>query len=271
MSSARLYLKNLPRDATRDDVAAYLGRFGRLTECKIVVAETTCYGFATYAAADDADFVLTTFRGRLFLGHKTIIERAEPMRRGAGTEERVEQDRRSRALRRFPVLVENLPRNTNWQALKDFARLNASPFVAYCDVRDGRGVIEYQTEKDAELAIRALNGKKFSAAGYPVRLVASWKSSRRSSRSSSPTRRPTLLHRRPSSATHSASSRYYEDTPTFSLLSRASASYRREVAADSQLSLVLLALSCPALIAAHGIIAFFVLETSHCIAYFSLL
>ncbi|KAF7313705.1 hypothetical protein HMN09_00527400 [Mycena chlorophos] len=217
MASARLYLKNLPRDATREDVAAYLGRFGRLTECKIVVAETTCYGFATYAAADDANFVLTTFRGRLFLGHKTIIERAEPMRRSAGAEERVEQDRRSRALRRFPVLVENLPRNTNWQALKDFARLNASPFVAYCDVRDGRGVIEYQTEKDAELAIRALNGKKLAI------------------RSRSPTRRPTLLHRRPSSAIHSASSHYYEDTPTFSLLSRASASYRTKLDTGSKL------------------------------------
>jgi hypothetical protein len=47
-----------------------LERFGRLTELKIIENESFNYGFAQFSSEQDAKYVLDTFRGRLFLGHR---------------------------------------------------------------------------------------------------------------------------------------------------------------------------------------------------------
>ncbi|KAJ6599159.1 hypothetical protein DFH09DRAFT_1303688 [Mycena vulgaris] len=197
MSSTRLYLKStcsisfstltlLPSyhlpSAKRDDVYTYLERFGRLTELKIIESESFTYGFAQFSSEEDAKYVLDTFRhGRLFLGHRTIIEPARPLRKDMpSTETHSSSVRTAHSPRygvqpkyypnrghqcRYPVLVDNIPRHICWQELKDFGRLGGLQ-VAYCDLereKNGRGFIEYLSREDAEEAIRTLHGQKLGA------------------------------------------------------------------------------------------------------------
>ncbi|KAJ7507702.1 hypothetical protein B0H11DRAFT_137205 [Mycena galericulata] len=208
MSACRLYLKNLPSDATRDDVFNYLERFGRLTELKIIESESFSYGFAQFSSNQAAKTVLDTFRNRLFLGHRTVIEPARPPARPLRTDIPPTESRSSNSYSRsphhvqakyypnrahqcrYPVLVDNIPRHICWQELKDFGRL-AGGLVAYCDLdrnRNGRGFIEYLSRADAEEAIRLLNGQTLG--GQAVRVSVHSSASRRSSRSRSPIRRP---------------------------------------------------------------------------------
>ncbi|KAF7301355.1 hypothetical protein MIND_00700700 [Mycena indigotica] len=243
---SRLFLQSAFSQAwsasARDDVYDYLQRFGTIVELKIIANRSFSYGFAQFESVDDANCVLETFRGRLFLGHPlltdTTIEPARPLRKDMKTEERLAYStpsRRGRVLERFPVIVENLAPHIRWQELKDFARLE-NGLVAYCDVErgnTGRGFIEYHTSKDAETALRLLDGRKLG--GRSVRLSAPSFRSRRSSRSRSPRRprdramtsRYSPLHRRPSSDSQSSASASDNNnnaaTPVFPLLSRAMA------------------------------------------------
>ncbi|KAF7352872.1 Serine/arginine-rich splicing factor 6 [Mycena venus] len=180
---SRLYLKNLPSDTTRDDIIQHLERFGKLTEFKLFESETKSrlsYGFAQYHSAQDARFVLDTFRDRPFLGHRrTVIELARPLRKDISyTEPRSGRNasrQRAQSPRyavqyysnrthqcRYPVLVDNIPRHICWQELKDFGRL-AGGAVAFCDLdpsRNGRGFIEYLSREDAEEAVQKLDGQR---------------------------------------------------------------------------------------------------------------
>ncbi|KAJ7129784.1 hypothetical protein C8R44DRAFT_88817 [Mycena epipterygia] len=210
MPSTRLYLKNLPSYAKRDDVFNYLERFGRLTELKIIETDSLIYGFAQFVEEEDAKYVLETFRGRLFLGHRTVIEPARPLRKdmpsveshsSRSSDSRTEHSSRygiqpkyytNRAHQcRYPVLVENIPRHICWQELKDFGRLSGG-FVVYCDLdrsKNGRGFIEYLYREDAEGAIKTLDGQKLGGRAVSVS-AHSRPAPRRPSRSRSPTRRP---------------------------------------------------------------------------------
>jgi len=204
---SRLYLKNLPSHSQKD-IVKYLERFGKLTEFKIVESGA---GFAQYDSAQDAKFVLDTFRDQLFLGHRTVIELARPLRKDMPSTESHSTPnpswRMARSPRytvqpkyysnrahqcRYPVFVENIPRHICWQELKDFGRL-AGGAVAYCDLdrsRDGRGFIEYLSREDSEDAIKWLDGQKLG--GCAVRVSAHSRATRRRSRSRSrsPIRRP---------------------------------------------------------------------------------
>ncbi|KAJ7095287.1 hypothetical protein B0H15DRAFT_103455 [Mycena belliarum] len=200
MAPSRLFLKNLPRTTTRDDVFRYLERFGKLTELKIIESESSTYGFAQFSSEEDAKYVLETFHGRLFLGHRTVIEPARPLRKDMLPSTEPHYSRSSDSplarspcysarpkYRRYPVLVENIPPHICWQELKDFGRLSSRP-VAYCEVdrkKNGHGFIEYLSLEDADDAIRTLNGQKLG--GRPV-LLARPKPYRQRSRSRSPTR-----------------------------------------------------------------------------------
>ncbi|KAJ7937146.1 hypothetical protein B0H13DRAFT_200310 [Mycena leptocephala] len=198
---SRLYLKNLPVHANREDVFNYLKRFGKLSELKIIASETYSYGFVEFASEQDARFVLDTFRDRLFLGHRTVIELARPLRKDMPSTESHSSRNTARSprhgvqpkyyssqahQRRYPVLVDNIPRHICWQELKDFGRL-AGGHVAYCNLdrdRKGCGFIEYLSREDAEEAIRKLNGQKLG--GRAVGVSAHSRPPRRRSRSRSP-------------------------------------------------------------------------------------
>ncbi|KAJ6538587.1 hypothetical protein B0H10DRAFT_45402 [Mycena sp. CBHHK59/15] len=207
MPPKRLYLKNLPASTNRDEVFKYLERFGRLTELKIIEN----YGFAQFASEQDAKYVLDAFRDRLFLGHRTTVEFARPLRKdmeSAETRSSRSSDSRNRHSPdhsrsgvqptyypththqcRYPVLVDNIPRHVCWQELKDFGR-SSGGLVAYCNLdrnRIGRGFIEYLSQEDAEEAIRTLDGEQLG--GIPVRVWSNSRAPHRRSRSRSPIRR----------------------------------------------------------------------------------
>ncbi|KAK7061638.1 hypothetical protein R3P38DRAFT_666660 [Favolaschia claudopus] len=204
---SRLYLRNLPH-TTQDDIKRYLEKFGKLTEFKIVgESETFTYAFAQYDSPQDARFVLDTFRDQLFLGHRTVIELARPLRKDMSYPEVTQSWQRTRIPPyevepkyypnrpcRYPVHVDKIPRNICWQELKDFGRL-AGGDVAFCNLdpsRNGHGFIEYFCWEDAEEAIRMLNGQKLG--GCAVRVSTHSKFARSRSRSRSPIRRPRRSH-----------------------------------------------------------------------------
>ncbi|KAJ6515993.1 hypothetical protein C8R45DRAFT_958322 [Mycena sanguinolenta] len=197
---SRLYLKNLPSQTSRDDIVKYLERFGKLTELKILKSAFGTCGFAQYDSAQDARFVLKTFRDQLFLGHRIVVELARPLRKdlphleshpsGRKTMPMEPKYHSNRAPCRYPVLVADIPRHICRQELKDFGRL-AGGAVAFCDLdptRDGRGFIEYFSREDAEEAVEMLNGQKLG--GGVVRVSTYSSAARRRSRSRSPIRRP---------------------------------------------------------------------------------
>ncbi|KAJ7276300.1 hypothetical protein B0H12DRAFT_14286 [Mycena haematopus] len=194
---SRLFLKNLPSHATRDDIVEYLERFGKLTELKIIKSAFGTSGFAQYDSVQDARFVLRTFRDQLFLGHRTVVELARPLRKDMPYAKSHSSWRTTRSpippnyySNRYPVLVDNIPRHICWQELKDFGRL-AGGAVAFCDLdpaRNGCGFIEYFSREDAEEAIELLNGQKLG--GGVVRVSTPSRTARRRSRSRSPIRRP---------------------------------------------------------------------------------
>ncbi|KAJ7179221.1 hypothetical protein C8R46DRAFT_1072960 [Mycena filopes] len=208
MSSTRLYLKNLPCCA-KNDVFSYLERFGKLTELKIIEKDSGRFGFAQYASEQDAKFVLDAFKGRLFLGHKTVIEPARPLRKDMPWIESRSSDESSSTRNetssrypiqptyysnrahpcRYPVLVTDIPRRVCWQELKDFGRLSGGA-VAFCNLdreRPGNGFIEYLSQEAADEAISMLNGQRLG--GRAVTVSAYTRATRRTDRSRSPIRR----------------------------------------------------------------------------------
>ncbi|KAJ7228760.1 hypothetical protein GGX14DRAFT_614869 [Mycena pura] len=187
MSSNRLYLKNLPHDAKRDDIFNYLERFGRLTELKIIESKSSSYGFAQFASEEDAQCVLETFRDRLFLGHcayllvlspltsqfllGTVIEPARPMRKdmiSTGNRSSAARNLRydvlpryypNRMHQRYPVLVENIPRHVCWQVLSILIKSLARLIYWYKELKDfGRLAGGFVAYCDLE---RNINGRGF--------------------------------------------------------------------------------------------------------------
>lgn len=56
-------------------------------------------------------------------------------------------------------MITGLPTSASWQDLKDHMR-QAGP-VGYADAKDGRGIVEYETEEDMLYAIRKLDKSEF--------------------------------------------------------------------------------------------------------------
>lgn len=139
-----------------------------------------------------------TYRNEPLLGKKITIQFARPLRKDTPSfvssntssdtlvPDSVPEERPAnpRNPARYPVIIMNLHRDVRWQELKDFGRLTGC-LVAYCDLdrgRNGRGFIEYFTRKDAEKAIRTLDGRRLL--GKEVRVVG-WERLRSRGRSRS--------------------------------------------------------------------------------------
>ncbi|KAG8972555.1 hypothetical protein FRC05_009788 [Tulasnella sp. 425] len=137
----------------------------------------TGFGFIEFESSRDAEDVVNNFHNKPFMGSNIVVEFAKETRRrddrggdyggrGGPPPRRTEQ-RRPVGIR---VNVSGISRDTSWQDLKDFGREAGN--VSFADVeRDmpGRGVLEYLTVEDAELAVRTLDGKDLR--GVAVRLA----------------------------------------------------------------------------------------------------
>jgi len=112
VSSTRLYLGNLPRNATKADVEAHFSTHGtgEITEIKLMNG----FGFIEYKDAMDARDVVPAFHGSDFMGERLIVQFARGSRRN---ENFVPHERAAPRPRRTPfrMRISNLPLETSWQ------------------------------------------------------------------------------------------------------------------------------------------------------------
>jgi RNA recognition motif-containing protein len=174
VSSTRLYLGNLPRNATKADVEAHFATHGtgEITEIKLMNG----FGFIEYKDAMDARDVVPAFHGSDFMGERLTVQFARGSRHreqagggppggGAG----YNHDRNSAPRpRRTPhrMQINGLPNDTSWQDLKDFARQSGLDVVYSETNRNGssEGFVEFETAADLRTAVEKLDGREFKNA-----------------------------------------------------------------------------------------------------------
>ncbi|PMD55671.1 uncharacterized protein K444DRAFT_654767 [Hyaloscypha bicolor E] len=163
VSSTRLYLGNLPRNATKADVEGHFNTHGtgEITEIKLMNG----FGFIEYKDAMDARDVVPAFHGSDFMGERLTVQFARGTRNRdafANTERTAPRPRRTP----HRMQISGLPGETSWQDLKDFAR-QSSLDVVYSETgrdRDGKGFVEFETAADLKTAVEKLDGREFKGA-----------------------------------------------------------------------------------------------------------
>ncbi|KAF2718863.1 hypothetical protein K431DRAFT_340453 [Polychaeton citri CBS 116435] len=174
VSNTRLYLGNLPRDATKADVENHFNTHGtgEITEIKLMNG----FGFIEYKDAMDARDVVPAFHGSDFMGSRLVVQFARGSNRPRdGFDHPPRQaPRPRRTIHRMTIT--NLPVETSWQDLKDFARQSGTD-VVYSEVnrdRDangsGKGYVEYETAADLTSAVEKLDNHEFK--GSNVRCIS---------------------------------------------------------------------------------------------------
>lgn len=160
VSSTRLYLGNLPRNATKADVEAHFNTHGtgEITEIKLMSG----FGFIEYKDALDARDVVPAFHGSDFMGERLTVQFARGSR---SREVYANTERTAPRPRRTPhrLQISGLPGETSWQDLKDFAR-QSSLDVVYSETgrdREGKGFVEFETAADLKTAVEKLDGREF--------------------------------------------------------------------------------------------------------------
>ncbi|KAM0668149.1 hypothetical protein ACQRIT_000643 [Beauveria bassiana] len=196
VSNTRLYLGNLPPNATKADIEAHFATHGtgEITEVKLMHG----FGFIEYKDPMDARDVVPAFHGSDFKGTRLTVQfargprpRDPPGYGGGGGHHDRAPPRPRRTIHRMTIT--GLPNETSWQDLKDFAR-QAGPDVVYSETtRDsGRGFVEFENAGDLRTAVEKLDGYEFK--GKVVQCIVDTQTevpvSRQRGRSRSPGRRP---------------------------------------------------------------------------------
>ncbi|EGP89924.1 uncharacterized protein MYCGRDRAFT_99129 [Zymoseptoria tritici IPO323] len=175
VSNTRLYLGNLPRNATKADVENHFNTHGtgEITEIKLMNG----FGFIEYKDAMDARDVVPAFHGSEFMGERLVVQFARGSNRPRdGFEQQPRQaPRPRRTVHRMTIT--GLPFETSWQDLKDFARQSGLD-VVYSEVgreRDSSGTgkgsfVEYETAADLAAAVEKLDNNEFK--GATVRCIS---------------------------------------------------------------------------------------------------
>lgn len=163
VSNTRLYLGNVPRNATKADVEKHFEAHGtgNITEIKLMNG----FGFIEYEDPQDAMDVVPAFHGSDFLGERLTVQFARGSRQKdpyAGPDRTVPRPRRTP----YRMQISGLPGETSWQDLKDFAR-QSSLDVVYSETGrggDGRGFVEFETAADLRTAVEKLDNREFKGA-----------------------------------------------------------------------------------------------------------
>ncbi|KAJ5287520.1 Pre-RNA splicing factor Srp2 [Penicillium angulare] len=160
VSSTRLYLGNLPRNVTKQDIEEHFSTHGsgKITEIKLMNG----FGFIEYEDAMDARDVVPAFHGSDFKGERLTVQFARGPRRKenfAGPPDRPAAPRPRRTM--FRMQISGLP-ETSWQDLKDFARKSGLD-VVYSETgrEQGRGFVEFETANDLKTAVEKLDQTDF--------------------------------------------------------------------------------------------------------------
>ncbi|KAI9661039.1 MAG: hypothetical protein M1821_009366 [Bathelium mastoideum] len=168
VSSTRLYLGNLPRNATKADVESHFNQHGtgEITEIKLMNG----FGFIEYKDALDARDVVPAFHGTDFMGERLVVQFARGSNRRPDGYHDVQRAAPRPRRTQFRMTITGLPVETSWQDLKDFAR-QAGLDVVYSEVgreregpSAGKGFVEYETANDLQTAVEKLDGQEFKGA-----------------------------------------------------------------------------------------------------------
>ncbi|KAA6406367.1 MAG: pre-mrna splicing factor [Lasallia pustulata] len=179
VSSTRLYLGNLPREVTKEDIQKHFGTHGTgtITEIKLM----TGFGFLEYEDPMDARDVVPAYRtsyitsprallhinywwidGTMLNGSRLTVQFARGSRqRDTFTAPDRTHPRPRRTAHRMQIT--GLPGETSWQDLKDFARRSGLD-VVFSEVgrdRDGKGFVEFETDTDLKTAVEKLDNTDF--------------------------------------------------------------------------------------------------------------
>jgi len=210
VSSTRLYLGNLPRDATKEDIQEHFKTHGagNITEVKLMNG----FGFIEYDDPMDARDVVPAFHGSDLKGSRLTVQFA----RGARPREPYPPvDRPHPRPRRtaFRMQINGLAEGTSWQDLKDFARRPGMD-VVYSEVgrgNDGRGFVEFETSADMKTAVEKLDNTDFK--GAMVHCVADEQAEAPPSHPYPPRGRSRSPGRRPYGGGYGAPDDYYRRPP----------------------------------------------------------
>lgn len=131
VSSTRLYLGNLPRNATKADVEAHFNTHGtgEITEIKLMNG----FGFIEYKDAMDARDVVPAFHGSDFMGERLTVQFARGTRNRDAPS--FNNDRSAPRPRRTPhrMQISGLPGETSWQVClpRFFTRIIGSRLLLF--------------------------------------------------------------------------------------------------------------------------------------------
>ncbi|SLM34875.1 RNA recognition motif domain [Lasallia pustulata] len=173
VSSTRLYLGNLPREVTKEDIQKHFGTHGTgtITEIKLM----TGFGFLEYEDPMDARDVVPAYRTSYITSPRALLHINYWWIDGTmlnGSRLTVQFARGSRQRDTFTAP----DRETSWQDLKDFARRSGLD-VVFSEVgrdRDGKGFVEFETDTDLKTAVEKLDNTDFK--GTNVHCYADTKS-----------------------------------------------------------------------------------------------
>lgn len=86
--SKRLYVGNLPFNATQDEVKSEFAKYGNVTDCHLPTDRETGrargFGFVTFGDAAEADAAIQALNGQNFLGRALRVNEAEDRRAQGG-------------------------------------------------------------------------------------------------------------------------------------------------------------------------------------------
>jgi len=166
VSSTRLYLGNLPRNITKQDIEEHFNSHGAGTIKEVKLMNG--FGFIEYDDAMDAKDVVPAFHGTDFKGERLTVQFARGPRK---RDEFGAPDRNVPRPRRtiYRMNLTGLATETSWQDLKDFARSSGQLDVVYSETgrdREGKGYgfVEFETSADLKSAVEKLDGKEFKGA-----------------------------------------------------------------------------------------------------------
>ncbi|RMZ75276.1 hypothetical protein DV737_g5378, partial [Chaetothyriales sp. CBS 132003] len=161
VSPTRLYLGNLPRNTTKQDIEEHFSTHGAGTIKEIKLMSG--FGFIEYEDAMDAKDVVPD--GSDFKGERLTVQFARGPRRkdDFGPSERtIPRPRRTI----YRMNISGLSGDTSWQDLKDFARQSGQLDVVYSETgrdREGKGYgfVEFETSEDLKSAVEKLDNREF--------------------------------------------------------------------------------------------------------------
>ncbi|KAK5084515.1 hypothetical protein LTS08_000052 [Lithohypha guttulata] len=160
VSATRLYLGNLPKNITKQEIEEHFASHGtgQIKEVKLMNG----FGFLEYADHLDARDVVPAFHGSELKGERLTVQFARGPRK---RDDYGPQERQAPRPRRtiYRMQITGLAPDTSWQDLKDFARSTGQLDVVYSETgrNDSKGFVEFETGADLKTAVEKLDGREF--------------------------------------------------------------------------------------------------------------